>query len=371
MGAPPARVAPADYMTQYADPGYLVFVRDGVLLAQQFDVDTASLQGTPITLAPRVAVAPDVNWRSAEFSVGGNGSVAYRTGSTRSRLTWLDRMGAERGVVSEADDYVEAELSPDGSQIAVEINDMNGFGEIWAVDAARGTRVPITRTPNVWEYGPRWSPDGHYVAYSASTEQGTTIRRKLADGSGAEETLTLIQPMTLTFLKHWTPDARTILFAKIEGGLFSTPAIPNGQASPLASGNQSEVNARVSPDGKWLAYTTTESGRREVYVRPVSGGQRTLISVAGGGSPLWNRGGDELYYQALDGTVMAAVVSRSEPLRTNDPKRLFRIRPTRDDLRQAFSTVDGQRFLVRNPDQSAPPSVVWMTNWAALATAKR
>ena len=135
----------------------------------------------------------------------------------------------------------------------------------------------------------------------------------------------------------------------------------------MAFSSQSDVGGRVSPDGKWLAYTTTQSGRREVYVRAVAGGQRTLISSAGGGSPLWNRDGSELYYQALDGTVMAMTVSRADPFRASDAKPLFKIRVSRDDLRQPFSTRDGQRFLVLNPDETASPSIAWLVNWPALA----
>jgi serine/threonine-protein kinase len=280
----------------------------------------------------------------------------------------------ERGVIGEPDDYVEADLSPDGSQIAVEINDKNGFGEIWVVDVARGSRIPFTRTSDVWEYAPRWSPDGRHLAYSHANpaKEGATIRRKLADGSGNEEILAHVTPMTLTFLRRWTPDGHSILFAKIAEGLFSAPVGVKGEVAPLASGTENEINARVSPDGKWLAYTTTETGRRELYVRPLKGGQRTLISIAGGGNPQWNGQGTELYYHALDGTVMATDVSRSEPFRASEPKPLFKIRPSRgDDIRQSFSTTDGQRFLVRNPDESSPPSITWAMNWPALVAAAR
>jgi serine/threonine protein kinase len=364
-----SRVMPIEYSAQYAAPGYLVFVRDGVLLAQPFDPRTASLSGVPVAIAPRVGVSPDVNVRSADFAVGGDGSVVYRTGSTRSRLTWLDRTGAERGAIGDADDYVESELSPDGTQVVVEINDKNGLGEIWVLNVDRGTRTPITRTADTWEYGPRWSPDGRHVAFSVSTADGTTIRRKLADGSGAEEVVAH-STRSLTFLRHWMSDGR-IVFAKIEGGLFTTPTAPNAEVAPLPSSNASETNARISPDGRWLAYTTTESGRREVYVRPVAGGQRTLISSAGGGSALWNRDGKELYYLALDGTIMAVAVTDTPTLRAADPKPLFKIRPSRDDIRQAFSTVDGQRFLVRTPDESTPPAIVWLTNWPSQLAAGR
>jgi len=365
----PSRIMPIEYTAQYAQPGYLVFVRDGVLLAQRFDPDTASLGGGPVILAPRVAVSPDTNFRSAEFAVGGDGSVVYRTGSNRSRLTWLDRTGADRGVVGDPDDYVESELSPDGTQVVVEINDKNGLGEIWVLNVDRGTRTPITRTADRWEYGPRWSPDGRYVAFSLASRDGTTIHRKLADGSGTDETLARLNG-SLLFLRHWMSDGR-IMFARIDGGLFTTPTAPNSEAVLVPTSNPSETNARVSPDGRWLAYTTTESGRREVYVRPVAGGQRSLISTTGGGGALWNRDGKELYYLALDGTVMAVTVSGTTPFHAAEPKPLFKIRPSRDDIRQAFSTVDGQRFLVRTPDESTPPAIVWLTNWPSLVATGR
>jgi len=347
-------------------------VRDGVLLAQRFDAENASLAGTPTTIAPRVAVSPDINFRAAEFSVAG-GSLVYRSGSNRNALTWIDRSGAERGVIGEPDDYAEADLSPDGRHVAVEIND-NGFGEIWVIDAERGTRIPITRTPDIWEFGVRWSPDARYVAYSVpSTRSGgeATIRRRLADGSGAEEVLPQVTPPTLTFLKHWAPDGGSIVFHKISGGLFSAPAAAKGEVSAMPESSGSEIDGHVSPDGRWLAYTTTESGRSEVYVRPVTGGQRMLVSTTGGASPAWNRKGTELYYQAADGAIMAVPVSTAGSFRAADPKPLFNkvLSSSQSQMRQPFSTIDGERFLVRLPDASAPPSITWVMNWSGIVAA--
>jgi serine/threonine-protein kinase len=257
--------------------------------------------------------------------------------------------------------------------VAVEIND-NGFGEIWVIDAERGTRIPITRTPDVWEYGVRWSPDARYVAYSvAGTRAGRqqTIRRRLADGSGAEEVLAEVTPSTLNFIKHWAPDGRSIVFAKIPGGLFTAPVAAKGEVSPVPGSSDSEIDGRLSPDGRWLAYTTTESGRGEVYVRPATGGQRTLVSTAGGVAPVWNRKGTELYYAAADGTIMAVPVSTAGSFGRGDPKPLFKkaLSLTQTQLRQPFTTIDGERFLVRVPDASSPPSITWVMNWATVVAA--
>jgi dipeptidyl aminopeptidase/acylaminoacyl peptidase len=352
----------SDYPAQYAEPGYLLFVRDGVLLAQPFDAGTGSLGGAPVTIAPRVAVSPNVNFRSAELSVSAAGALAYQTGWVRSRLTWLDRRGNVERVLGEPDDYVEADLSPDGTQIALEVNEENGFGEIWLMDAARGTRVPLTRTPDQWEYSPRWSPDGRYVAFSNLA----AVHTQLADRSGAAELLGVTSPSpTLQFLRQWTGDGR-ILFTRLDGGLFSMPASPNGEPAPLPGSGASESQARVSPDGRWLAYTSTETGRREVYVRPVEGGPSRLISTAGGGHPLWHRDGRELYYLASDGTIVAAPVTRGSTLEVGMPKPLFKTRPSQDELRQAYSTVDGERFLVRTLDETTAPAIAWLVNWRAL-----
>lgn len=362
----PIQVMPSDYPARYAEPGYLLFVRDGVLLAQRFDADTASLQGTPVTLAPRVAVSPDVNFRSADFSVGG-GALVYRTGWSRSRLTWLDRSGKVDSVIGEPDNYVEAELSPDGTRIALEISEGNGLGAIWVMDAVAGTRVPLTRTLDEWEYAPRWSPDGRHIAYSRFAD----IYSMLADGSGGEVLLARISPFILNFSRQWTPDGRSVVFTKLTGGLFSAPASTNSQPSSLPGSSNSETNARVSPDGRWLAYTSAESGRREVYVRPFGGGARRLISTAGGGQPLWHRKGTELYYQAADGSIMVAAVKGGSTFDVSAARALFSTRPTRDELRQSYSTIDGERFLVRTPDASTPPSIAWLVNWPALVEGRR
>jgi Tol biopolymer transport system component len=137
--------------------------------------------------------------------------------------------------------------------------------------------------------------------------------------------------------------------------------------------SDSEIDGRLSPDGRWLAYTTTESGRAEMYVRPVTGGQRTLVSTAGGAGPVWNRKGTELYYAAADGTIMAVPVSTAGSFRRADPKPLFKkaLSSSQSQMRQPFSTIDGERFLVRVPDASTPPSITWVMNWPALVAAWR
>jgi serine/threonine protein kinase len=358
------KVLDTDYMSQYAEPGYLLFVRDGGLFAQPFNADTGSLSGTPLSLVQGIAVSPDVNLRNAGFSVAGTGGLVYRTNSSRKRLTWLDRNGNEQGVVGEPDNYDEAELSPDGSQIVVEVNDKNGFGDIWVMNAGRGTRVPLTRTPGRWEYSPRWSPDGQYIAYA----EGITIRRRRSDGSGEEEKLADITPPSLIFPRDWTRDGR-ILFTRLSGGLFSVAVSPNSQPSPLDDG---AGNGRVSADGRWLAYTSFETGQNEVYVRSFAGGPRTRVSTEGGQSPVWRRTGSELYYWAADGSMMSVTIRNGERLDVDIPRPLFKLRVAAEGVvRPLFSTIDGQRFLVRFPDAATAPPITWVVNWAALLDSRR
>jgi serine/threonine protein kinase len=352
-----------DYMSQYAAPGYLLFVRDGGLFAQPFNADTGSLSGTPVNLVQGIAVSPDVNLRNAGFSVAGTGGLVYRTNSSRKRLAWLDRTGNEQGVVGEADNYDEAELSPDGSQIVLEVNDKNGFGEIWVMNAGRGTRVPLTRTTDRWEYSPRWSPNGQYIAYA----EANTIRRRRSDGSGDEEKLADITPPSLIFPRDWTRDGR-ILFTRLGGGLFSLPASPNGQPSPLDDG---AGNGRVSADGRWLAYTSFETGQNEVYVRAVAGGPRTRVSTQGGESPVWRRTGSELYYRAADSSIMSVTIGNGERLDVDVPQPLFKLRVAAEGVRPLFSTIDGQRFLVRLPEAATAPPITWVVNWTALLDSRR
>ena len=217
----------ADYPVLYAEPGYLLFVSERVLYARRFDADTGTLRGEPTVIAPKVAVAPDVNFRSADVAISLSGAVAYRTDRSRSRLTWLDRRGHTLSVIGDADDYVEAELSPDGTQIAVEINEENGLGDIWVLDAVHGTRVPVTKTRDRWEYSPRWSPDGDALAYGGTWE---IIRRRRVDGSGSEETLPAITPPALTFPRQWSR-TEGILFTKIRTpGLFRIGKSPDTRA---------------------------------------------------------------------------------------------------------------------------------------------
>jgi serine/threonine-protein kinase len=237
------------------------------------------------------------------------------------------------------------------------------------MSAERGTRIPITRTPDVWEYSPRWSPDGRRVAFSVGRGGSDTIDQKMADGSGAQETLARITPFELVFLRHWMREG--ILFMRLSGGLFRVAASPESKHAPLPGSGAAEINGRVSPDGRWLAYTSSESGRNEVYVRPLEGGAKTSVSIAGGAHPQWHRNGTELYFQAPDGSIMASSTRLADRFEAGVPTRLFSMRPAADDVRQSFSTVDGQRFLVRVPDAGTPPSISWLVNWPVLLASRR
>jgi Tol biopolymer transport system component len=198
------------------------------------------------------------------------------------------------------------------------------------------------------------------VTYTSTATGGSTIRRRLADGSGAEEAGAAASPYLL-FVSHWSPDGRSILFWSAEEGLFKlTPA--DGRVVPLPQTRPGESEPRVSPDGRWIAYVSNESGRNEVYIRPLLGGAKVVISTQGGVWPYWRRDGKELYYVAPDKTLTAVSIQTTEPVEVGKPKPLFQVTT---GGRSPYSTIDGERFLVRVSDDPSS-ALTWVWNWPAV-----
>jgi dipeptidyl aminopeptidase/acylaminoacyl peptidase len=358
------RVVNADYQARFVDAGYLFLIRNGDLLAQPVDARSFALTGEPIVVAEQVQVDPNLNFRTAAFSVSSAGSFVYGTGSQpKTRLVWFDRRGNQGRTLGTPDAGYAAELSPDGSQVALELMDPEGRGHLWVMDVERGTKRALARTAGVWEYGPHWSPDGRFLAYAATSVRLTaSLRRRPADGSGVEDVLAPESPL-LKFVDHWSVDGRFVLFSTANG--LSMLSLADRRVSPVPQTRAGESLERLSPDGQWLAYVSNESDRDEVYVRPLAGGQKVLVSTEGGSSPYWRRDGRELYYVGQGNSMMAVSVSATGQLKVGAPQLLFRL-PRTAAGRSPYSTIDGERFLVRTSESDAASSLTWVLNWPAL-----
>jgi eukaryotic-like serine/threonine-protein kinase len=354
----------------YLGSGFLIFARGTTLLAQRFDPAALAFHGEPFRLAD--PVVHSVDWGIAPFAASANGVLAYRSfeGLGRSRLQWMDRGGGVLDPIGEPGVYVSLALSPDGRQVAVERVDPDMNTDLWAYDVARGTAFRLTSSPHR-ESDPVWSPDGRWIAFAEPQDEAPALRRVPA-GGGAAETLL---PRTSAYPTDWTPDGKGIVFASFRGvdgaNVEWIPAAGGGAQVFLRTRFQ-EHQARVSPDGHWIAYSSTESGRAEVYVdRFPGGGDRHAVSKGGGTQPMWRGNGEELFYLSSDGTMMMVPVRTGEAFSAELPQTLFQTPlhgPELRDVRNRYVvSSDGERFLLLVPEAGTPsrPALTVLVGWRA------
>src|SRR5579872_3698517 len=285
--------------------GYLVYVRDNALVAQPFEPSSGELKGEAMVLNDDVQVDGTI-WRGT-FSASDDGTLLYQPGTAGGgmRLTWMDRTGKVLGDLLDPDAYDEIQLSPDDKKAAI-VNVSAAVGTIWVVDVARGTRNRLTYNGSY--YDPVWSPDGKRIAYLSGTVGvgvPTAIMEKAADGSGEEKKLLDLNPADGVGqdLDDWSPDGRFLIFSKgnpsVASGmdLWVLPLFGDGKPYAYYAGPGDQAFAQFSPDGKWVAYASEESGRQEIYVAPFPWtGAKWQISSNSGHLPRWRGDGKEIYY---------------------------------------------------------------------------
>ena len=369
----PVRILSADSQAQYAEPGYLLFTRQGMLLAQPFNARQLRLEGEPRNVAQ--LVARDANGYAA-FSASENGVLAYRTGSPaiRTQLAWVDRAGRLTASIGEPGLYRNPALSLDGTRLAVEAVDPIGRNqEVVLIDLARGAASRFTFDAANDAY-PIWSPDGRYVYFASDRDGGIyNPYRKPANGAGDDERLIKSSEDTAPYSA--SADGKYLLnrLNVTAIGLLTL----TGDRKPVAllqSPSFSQTQGQISPDGRWLAYISNESGRYEVYVRtfPVPTGGRWQITQTGGIAPRWSGDGKELFFYAADGRLMAAEIAADAAVQVRGLVPLFEPRllngPTiSTGFRAQYDvTPDGKRFLVNIPvEEPVVPPITTVLNWTA------
>jgi eukaryotic-like serine/threonine-protein kinase len=352
---------------RYLPSGHLVYWRDGSLWATGFDAGRLRLTGAAVPLVGGVAHSDNT---VLHFDVSPSGALAYlvaREVEDSRQLVWIDRTGIETPVSLEPRPYTRVALAPDGARLALAIEDGSNT-DIWVGDPARGTLSRLTVDPTI-ETMPIWSPDGQSVAFRSERE-GPGVFRRDAQGAGPIERLTETDgPIHSPY--SWTPDGRTLLLAVFRS--FRHQAIarvtpPDRAVEVLLDGDFAQLDPQVSPDGRWMAYQSDETGRFEVYVRPypdVQGG-RWQVSVNGGTSPRWRADGRELFY--YDGaSILAAAIGPGPAFRASRPVRLFDTDALGGRLGVAYAvSPDARRFLVLKPApaRALPPAeVVFVQHW--------
>jgi Tol biopolymer transport system component len=359
---------------EYASPGYLLFQREGTLFAQTFDTKRGRLTGEPVSVVDNVEYNPATG-RGA-FSVSENGTLVYRASDTANLATlkWFDRAGKSLETIGEPSTYSGLRLSPDNSRIAVAQSDSQRNQDVWTSDTDRPVFSRFTFDP-ANDISPIWSPDGAQIAFASNRKGTFDLYQRPSDGSGAD--VLLYESAAQKLPTAWSPDGKLILFNNDGAGatgrdIWALPLTGDRKPYPVVHTPAEDEAATFSPDGRWIAYQSGESGIDEVYVQPFppTGAKWQISTTEGGLSPQWSRDGKELFYLS-DGfrlRVVDVLNGGGDRLQTGMTHELFLtvMLPQGGGLFSHNYDVsrDGRRFLIvgRTEEAIAAPLTVIM-NW--------
>jgi eukaryotic-like serine/threonine-protein kinase len=351
-------ITPSDSGAAYVSSGFLFYRVGDRLMSQAFDAGELRVTGDPVPFVE------DVWWDgfstlATAFSTSSAGIVAYQTGGLSStRLLWHDRSGKEVGSVGPPGAYFEPALSPDGRSLVVSRGEPGRNG-LWTIDLERGSLSRLS-VGSTYPATPLWSPDGRRIVYAVYPSGEVYVR----DAQGAEKEKLLYKAAAFTPLDDWSRDGRFLLYDAIDWRTFRFDVgvrdLEKETDRLVLSATFNELGARLSPDGRWLAYHADESGRPEVFVRSFpEAGFRRQISSGGGTQPRWRGDGRELFYVSEDRKVMSVEVRAGAELEIGTPRPLFqtRILPIVEARNHYDVSADGQRFLVnsRRPEDAMLP----------------
>ncbi len=355
----------------FASPGYLLFDGGRALVAQPFDPDRLELSGVSLPVAGQLSRISEYSG-FRPFAVSKAGLLVFQAGTANrtTRLVWLDRSGKEIGVVAEGQ-YYAPRLSRDGSRLAVTRWDPETtVGDIWLFDLHRDVGSRFTFDP-ADDSLCVWTPDGQRVIFGSSREGSVNLFQARADRSGNDEPL--LRSNAFKEPDDVSPDGRDLIYETVDPrgngsiGLWILPLSGEQKPRRFSTSTFSEAAAQFSPDGRWVTYSSSESGRDEVYVAAFPGpGGKWQVSVNGGKMPRWRADGRELFYYRADGSLMSAEVTTEPSFEARAPRALFKVRLVPSPDRQYEVSPDGKRFLANVAAGSAetfPATVV--LDWAA------
>ena len=356
----------SDSNALYAPPGFLLFVRGSTLLAQAFDARRLELTGEAVPVAEDVGNPRD--FRLGHFSVSQYGDLVYEGGrQDQGQVVWLDASGKQLGEVGEPGSHGRLRLSPDG-RILAEESQVGTNVDLWLVDMARGVRTRFTFSP-AQDTSPAWSPDGTKIAFTSVPSGQDDIYIKPTNGTGDAQPL--LQDNSQKFVADWSSDGRYIAYlrqdpqGKSGSDIWVLPLFGDTKPFPFLVSSFNETEALFSPNSRWLAYASDESGKSEVYVVSFpQGNGKWQVSAGGGTRPRWRRDGKELFYISATSEFMSVEVrEKGGSLAFSASRALF---PA-----QSISTYDvapdGNKFVVLDHlEQSSAEPITLVTNWTAL-----
>jgi hypothetical protein len=376
-GGESTRVLAAETAAVYAPPGALLWVHQGVLVAQRFDPVRQLVSGEPIPVAQGVGEWTD--YRGA-FAVSATGVLAHRAGrGERRQLTWVDRAGIMRGTVGPPDEsgLGNPELAPHGRRVAVN-RAVRGNDDVWLIDTDRDLQNRFTFHAST-EHSPVWSPDGSRVVFKSLRNGRWDLFQKEASGAGEEQSLLVTgEPKSPS---AWSPDGRFLMYAansvKTGWDIWALPLAGDRKPFPVVQTPFDETSGQFSPDGRWVAYHSNESQEAQIYVRPFPGpGGVWQVSTMGGSQPRWRSDGKELFYVGPDARLMAVPLAfgvKSETLDAGTPVPLFRTRLASGEKigsilmsTPQYAVASDGRFLMNLAVEEAnPPPITVVLNWDA------
>jgi Tol biopolymer transport system component len=368
------RLVASDAQGSVWAPDWLVFVRQGTLFAQHFDAARRTLRGEPLVIADTVSFDPISGM--AAFSASETGVLTYRAGpSQTTRLTWFDRSGNALSTVGAADaaELSNLRLSRDGRRIAGERTIGNGT-DVWVLDSVRQMRFTRASAGRMTRF-PLWSPDGGRIAFEAIEPNSVRLSAKPSTGGDEEEVL--LESAQTKIPCDWSRDGRFLIYyapdPKTGTDLWVLPFDGSGRPFPFLKTETNELWAQFSPDGRWVAYQSNESGRFEIYVRAfrAPGGQ-TVVSTGGGVYPRWSHDGKELYYIAPDARLMAVSIRAKTTIEAGLPTALFQTRKVGGGLNvinrgHQYDVAPDGRFLVDVEAGATPPPLTLLMHWSTAA----
>ncbi len=357
------------YFGRYLPSGHLVYLHQGTLFAVGFNLDRLEVRGTPAPVLDDVAGNADEG--AGQYDVARNGTLVYLSRKSSNAgwpVAWMDSSGKTQSLLAAPGRYYFPRLSPDGKRLALAVGSL-GNGDIQVYDWQRDTMTPLTFTQR--NLAPVWTPDGKHIVFSTESPDAFSIRWIRADGAG--ETQLLLESKAQLVPYSFSPDGRRLAFAERPvDTLFDLWTLPLDVSDPEhPKPGKPELFLRTplmerepaySPDGRWIAYASNESGRFEVYVRPFPGGApsgsvKWQISTGGGRSPIWSRDGPELFYKSLDNRIMVAAYTAKADSFVPDKPRLWsdaQILDPGPGVQWSLDLApDGKRFAVFPRPQAA------------------
>jgi eukaryotic-like serine/threonine-protein kinase len=347
----------------YVDPGFLLYLQHDMLMVEAFDAERLRLGGRAVLLAR--GVAPSSLAEGAAISASSE-MLAFRPGTSERQLTFVDRSGERQGTLKVPASMFNYRVSPDGRHLlaASSLTDSTG---VWMLDLSRRSSTQVAADG----IAAIWSPDGGRLAFTSRAGLDLHVRRSSGDGRPEP----IVSDGSVKVLNDWSAAAQSIIYTRHDAptllDLWHVP-VAGGAARPLINTPANEAQARLSPDGRWIAYASDSSGGQEIYVRRYPALDAPLqVSVGGGSQPQWRADQQELFYLSPDRSLMAVTVRPGTAAAFDTPRRLFRapIADSPSDARESYAAMpDGRSFLIDARRTSVPAPITVMRHWAVGLT---